>query len=157
MTQTLGYWTDNGGYYSCRNPPNQSVLAALAASFNESKIPIRYLQLDPWWFNGESCGDATSFTPKKDLFPGAHRWRKTSFLCHFVLEVKLIISPRQARDKHKETPEKRARERERGMHVFQAQLPSYLRRSACPSSSTPLSGRRRCGSKTPFEPAPFVR
>jgi hypothetical protein len=89
------------------------VLAALAASFNESKVPIRYLQLDPWWFNGESCGDATSFTPNKDLFPGAHRWRKTSFLCHFVLEVKLIISPRQARDKHKKPPEKRARERER--------------------------------------------
>jgi hypothetical protein len=49
----LGYWTDNGAFYYYNYDTNQGyagTLLALAARYREEKIPIRYLQLDSWWY-----------------------------------------------------------------------------------------------------------
>eukprot|EP01046_Picozoa_sp_COSAG06_P001937 COSAG06_NODE_65_length_26676_cov_11.671107_4_plen_319_part_00 len=71
--QGLGYWTDNGAFFSCKNPPNETTLEALAVSLKAANVPIRYTQMDPWWFAqdpGSPCGDAFSFSPRAELFSG---------------------------------------------------------------------------------------
>ena len=49
----LGYWTDNGAayYYNCQtNLGYAGTLEKLAARYREENIPIRYFQLDSWWY-----------------------------------------------------------------------------------------------------------
>lgn len=49
----LGYWTDNGATYYYNFDPALGyggTLEALAAHYRERAIPIRYLQLDSWWY-----------------------------------------------------------------------------------------------------------
>jgi hypothetical protein len=49
----LGYWTDNGTYYYYnydRNLGYGGTLLALAKHFRDEQIPVRYLQLDSWWY-----------------------------------------------------------------------------------------------------------
>jgi len=49
----LGYWTDHGGeyYYDYdRRLGYAGTLEALAQRYREEAIPIRYLQLDSWWY-----------------------------------------------------------------------------------------------------------
>ena len=49
----LGYWTDNGGYFYGGNPPNTSDLEVLFAGLKKMGCPIRYVQLDPFWYGVE--------------------------------------------------------------------------------------------------------
>ncbi len=49
----LGYWTDNGAHYYYNYDPKlgyAGTLLALRKRYQEEKIPIRYLQLDSWWY-----------------------------------------------------------------------------------------------------------
>jgi hypothetical protein len=49
----LGYWTDNGSYYYYnydRAVGYAGTLDALVKRYREEGIPIRYLQLDSWWY-----------------------------------------------------------------------------------------------------------
>jgi hypothetical protein len=49
----LGYWTDNGaGYYYNYDADKGYIgtLAALITRFHGEQIPLRYLQLDSWWY-----------------------------------------------------------------------------------------------------------
>jgi hypothetical protein len=49
----LGYWTDNGATYYYHYDPAlgyAGTLEALVAHYRERAIPIRYLQLDSWWY-----------------------------------------------------------------------------------------------------------
>jgi hypothetical protein len=50
----LGYWTDNGAhyYYHYDDPAlgYAGTLEALVKHFREQGIPMRYLQLDSWWY-----------------------------------------------------------------------------------------------------------
>ena len=49
----LGYWTDNGAVYYYHYDPALGyarTLEALVRHYRERKIPIRYLQLDSWWY-----------------------------------------------------------------------------------------------------------
>jgi hypothetical protein len=49
----LGYWTDNGADYYYHYDPAlgcTGTLEALIRHYRERKIPIRYLQLDSWWY-----------------------------------------------------------------------------------------------------------
>jgi hypothetical protein len=49
----LGYWTDNGTYYYYnydRDKGYEGTLLALADHWREARIPVRYLQLDSWWY-----------------------------------------------------------------------------------------------------------
>jgi hypothetical protein len=49
----LGYWTDNGATYYYNYDPAlgyAGMLEALVRHYRELEIPIRYLQLDSWWY-----------------------------------------------------------------------------------------------------------
>jgi hypothetical protein len=49
----LGYWTDNGAFYYYNYNPAlgyAGTLEALVRHYREREIPIRYLQLDSWWY-----------------------------------------------------------------------------------------------------------
>lgn len=50
----LGYWTDNGAVYYYNYDPAlgyAGTLEALVRRYRERGIPIRYLQLDSWWYS----------------------------------------------------------------------------------------------------------
>jgi len=49
----LGYWTDNGAFYYYHYDPAfgyAGTLERLVRHYREQGIPIRYLQLDSWWY-----------------------------------------------------------------------------------------------------------
>lgn len=48
-----GYWTDHGGAYWYNYDPDkgyQGTLQAVVDEYRAERIPIRYLQLDSWWY-----------------------------------------------------------------------------------------------------------
>lgn len=49
---SVGYWTDNGAVYDGRQPLSTNRMAELFAQLRQAKAPARYLQLDPYWYNG---------------------------------------------------------------------------------------------------------
>ena len=49
----LGYWTDNGAFYYYNYDPGlgyAGTLAALVQHLRARGVPVRYLQLDSWWY-----------------------------------------------------------------------------------------------------------
>ena len=48
----LGYWTDNGAtyYYNYDTKGYAGTLESLVDRYRQEQIPIRYLQLDSWWY-----------------------------------------------------------------------------------------------------------
>jgi hypothetical protein len=55
----LGYWTDNGANYYYNYNTNvgyAGTLEILANVFRDEHIPIRYLQLDSWWYHKTFTG-----------------------------------------------------------------------------------------------------
>eukprot|EP01084_Bolivina_argentea_P025903 48162_1 len=63
ITSYLGYWTDNGAYYygdswgATGNPMNLTccslaVFSDVKANLDKQKIPIKYWQMDDWWYYG---------------------------------------------------------------------------------------------------------
>eukprot|EP00050_Salpingoeca_kvevrii_P015410 m.46559 g.46559 ORF g.46559 m.46559 type:complete len:910 (-) comp6309_c0_seq1:137-2866(-) len=58
----LGYWTDNGGYYYGRNPMTQNIAREVFGNLSQQGVPVRYLQLDPYWYQD-------TWNPKPELFP----------------------------------------------------------------------------------------
>ncbi|MGH7995216.1 MAG: hypothetical protein ACREFX_02575 [Opitutaceae bacterium] len=69
----LGYWTDNGAYYYYRYDPAlgyAGTLRALVAHFRTAAVPVRYLQLDSWWYRKSLTGpDGRTGTTKNPQFP----------------------------------------------------------------------------------------
>ena len=57
------------GYYYGGNPLNTSIAIELFTSFMNNDIPVRYLQLDPYWFDGGSNNNVLKWEARKDLFP----------------------------------------------------------------------------------------
>jgi hypothetical protein len=50
----LGYWTDNGAYYYYNYDLDKGyagTLQSLVKRYRQEQIPIRYLQLDSWWYS----------------------------------------------------------------------------------------------------------
>ena len=65
VVDKLGYWTDNGAYYygdaypQQGNGPNYNLscctknkIMAAKHALDEDRVPIKYLQLDDWWYSG---------------------------------------------------------------------------------------------------------
>lgn len=55
----LGYWTDNGAYYYYNYDPKlgyAGTLQSLVERYRREQIPIRYLQLDSWWYYKSRTG-----------------------------------------------------------------------------------------------------
>jgi hypothetical protein len=81
-----GYWTDNGAAYYYRFDPKlgyAGTLEAVIKRYREEKIPVRYLQLDSWWYdksypgmspddhtgNWKAFGGIMQFRADASLFP----------------------------------------------------------------------------------------
>jgi hypothetical protein len=50
----LGYWTDNGAFYYYNYDPDKGyigTLTTLVERYRREQIPLRYLQLDSWWYS----------------------------------------------------------------------------------------------------------
>jgi hypothetical protein len=66
----LGYWTDNGAslYYNFEAGKNYAdTLESLVERYRQEQIPIRYLQLDSWWYYKSATGaDDRTVAGKKD-------------------------------------------------------------------------------------------
>lgn len=59
----FGYWTDNGAAYYYRFIPAlgyAGTLEAVIRRYREEKIPVRYLQLDSWWYDKSFPGMKSS-------------------------------------------------------------------------------------------------
>ena len=76
VTAYLGYWTDNGAYYygddwPGATTPSQNLSCCSLDKFKEVRqgldkvnIPIRYMQMDDWWYKGLHPSE---YTPGKSL------------------------------------------------------------------------------------------
>ncbi len=54
LLKYYGYWTDNGGHYWYNYDlakGYQSTMQEIIDSYRSEKIPLRYLQLDSWWYH----------------------------------------------------------------------------------------------------------
>ncbi len=59
LVKYLGYWTDNGAYYYYNYDPAAGyagTILAVAKQYGAEKIPIRYMQLDSWWYPKTQVG-----------------------------------------------------------------------------------------------------
>ncbi len=65
----LGYWTDNGAYYYYNYDLDKGyagTLTALVERYRQEQIPLRYLQLDSWWYSKSTTdADGTAGKAKK--------------------------------------------------------------------------------------------
>ena len=70
--RTLGYWTDNGSAYYYRTEGNagyEATLAAIRAYHEEDAIPVRYYQLDSWWYPKGRDGGTLLWAPNSSTLP----------------------------------------------------------------------------------------
>jgi hypothetical protein len=69
----LGYWTDNGATYYYNYDTNAGyagTLENLVSHYRDEQIPIRYLQLDSWWYEKTFTGlDGKPGTTKNPRLP----------------------------------------------------------------------------------------
>eukprot|EP01097_Dermamoeba_algensis_P005805 TRINITY_DN3665_c0_g1_i2.p1 TRINITY_DN3665_c0_g1~~TRINITY_DN3665_c0_g1_i2.p1 ORF type:complete len:806 (+),score=207.33 TRINITY_DN3665_c0_g1_i2:122-2539(+) len=69
----LGYWTDNGAYYYYLTEPGmnyEDTLLDLDRRLTEEyKLPIRYWQLDSWWYPKGINDGVTLWESTADIFP----------------------------------------------------------------------------------------
>ena len=59
LVKYLGYWTDNGAYYYYNYDQTAGyagTILAVAKQYQAEKIPIRYMQLDSWWYPKTQIG-----------------------------------------------------------------------------------------------------
>lgn len=75
----LGYWTDNGAtyYYNYDHTLGYSgTLQALVKHYHDKGIPLRYLQLDSWWYDKSFTGpDGTKGITKNPNLPEG-KWNR---------------------------------------------------------------------------------
>lgn len=89
----LGYWTDNGAYYNMnkwignKNLPYdplsplsspETLLLEEITSLQSHGIPVRYMQLDDWYYKGYvtlgAVGCVRDWTARTDWFPHGLKW-----------------------------------------------------------------------------------
>jgi hypothetical protein len=75
----LGYWTDNGAAYWYNYEHDlgyAGTLATLVRRYRDEGIPLRYLQLDSWWYYKTLTGPGgESLKPKNSELP-AEEWNR---------------------------------------------------------------------------------
>jgi hypothetical protein len=82
----LGYWTDNGSFYYYNFDPDLGyggTLIKLAQHFRDENIPVKYMQLDSWWYYKSFTGpDGKPGKPKNDKLP-AGEWNRYGGLMEY--------------------------------------------------------------------------
>ena len=72
VARTLGYWTDNGAAYYYHTQGNASypaMLEAVHAYHTENHIPVRYYQLDSWWYPKGTDGGTVLWSANNSVLP----------------------------------------------------------------------------------------
>ena len=89
VVKYLGYWTDNGGAYWYNYDQAkgyQGTLQALVESYRAEQIPIRYLQLDSWWYSKTLIGPDGKIGKSKNSKLPEGEWNRyggtTSYTAH---------------------------------------------------------------------------
>jgi hypothetical protein len=89
----LGYWTDNGAeyYYDYdRKLGYAGTLEALVQRYRAEGIPIRYLQLDSWWYyKTYTDPDGRTGKPKNDRLP-LEEWNRYGGLIKYQAHLSLF-------------------------------------------------------------------
>ena len=77
LIRDLGYWTDNGAHYYYHYRPALGYAGTLLAEvrhLRQRRIPVRYLQLDSWWYPKDAMNyNGRLLRPKNAAYAGA-RW-----------------------------------------------------------------------------------
>jgi hypothetical protein len=83
----LGYWTDNGAayYYNYDFAKGYAnTLLGLVEQYRQEEIPIRYLQLDSWWYSKTTTGyDGTVGKTKKSAKLPEGAWNRYGGLLEY--------------------------------------------------------------------------
>ena len=82
----LGYWTDNGAayYYNYNMRMGYAgTLQALVKQYQEEQIPIRYLQLDSWWYHKSLTGPNGEIGKPKNLKLPEGKWNRYGGLLEY--------------------------------------------------------------------------
>ena len=89
----LGYWTDNGAFYYYNYDPvlgYAGTLEQLVARYHDEGIPIRYLQLDSWWYEKTFTGpDGKVGTTKNARLP-AGEWNRYGGLLKYEADPAIL-------------------------------------------------------------------
>ncbi|MGB7769906.1 MAG: hypothetical protein WBN22_13775 [Verrucomicrobiia bacterium] len=89
----LGYWTDNGATYYYNYEPAlgyAGTLEKLAARYRDEGIPIRYLQLDSWWYDKTFTGpDGKAGGTKNSRLP-AGEWNRYGGLLKYEADPAVL-------------------------------------------------------------------
>eukprot|EP01137_Pigoraptor_chileana_P030725 Opistho-2@17610 len=74
----LGYWTDNGAYYSYltenATASYESTLEHISAYLHDSDIPAAYVQYDSYWYQKAKAGGMFRWEPNSVYFPHGFNW-----------------------------------------------------------------------------------
>ena len=90
----LGYWTDNGAFYYYNYDLQKGyagTLMALVQHDRQEQIPIRYLQLDSWWYYKTTTGaDGQPGKEKKSAKLPAGEWNRYGGLLEYRAHTDLF-------------------------------------------------------------------
>jgi hypothetical protein len=99
----LGYWTDNGaGYYYNYDVDKgyTGTLTALVARYRQEQIPMRYLQLDSWWYYKTTMNpDGSQGSAKKSAKLPASAWNRYGGTLEYKADTDLFPNGLAAFDK----------------------------------------------------------
>jgi len=83
VTNYLGYWTDNGAFHYYNPAPGstyQETLVGVAEGLAQMGVPVRYLNLDSWWYSKGLDLGTRDWSPLPGLFPDGKCMSITNFL-----------------------------------------------------------------------------
>jgi hypothetical protein len=90
----LGYWTDNGAVYYYNYDMEKGyagTLQSLVERYRQEQIPIRYLQLDSWWYYKTTTEpDGTPGKDKKSSKLPAGEWNRYGGLLEYKAHTDLF-------------------------------------------------------------------
>ena len=90
----LGYWTDNGAFYYYNYDLKKGyagTLQALVEHYKQEQIPIRYLQLDSWWYYKTTTdADGKPGKEKKSAKLPAGEWNRYGGLLEYRAHTDLF-------------------------------------------------------------------
>ena len=84
---TLGYYTDNGGYYYYNTESGVNYEQTIIDAAHLIKLPFQYIQLDSWWYYKGAGDGVKEWRARPDVFPDGlaalhRRLPNTPFAAH---------------------------------------------------------------------------
>jgi hypothetical protein len=82
VTNYLGYWTDNGAYHYYNPAPGstyEETLVGVAEGLAQVGVPVRYLNLDSWWYSKGVDLGTRDWSPLPGFFPAGEHCNTVNF------------------------------------------------------------------------------